>query len=537
MSRYGDDRYGDSSSRSHGGDRGGYGGDRGGYGGDRGGYGGSSYGGSGGYGGDRMGGLGADLRSVNWKNYTLTPFEKDFYHEHPEITKRDPAVDEAWRKEHQIEVFGKAIPKPVMSFRTSPFPDYVLDTINACGFQDPTPIQSQGWPMALSGRDVVGIAATGSGKTLAFLLPAIVHINAQEYLKPGDGPIVIVIAPTRELANQIYGECHKFGKSSNIKITCVYGGVPKHKQARDLRDGVEIVICTPGRMIDFLSSGTTNLRRVTYLVMDEADRMLDMGFEPQIRKIVSQIRPDRQTLMWSATWPKSVQGLARDFLKDYIQVVIGGHELSASKNVTQTVMVVEEHDKWSRLKEILRGVRDGERTIIFCETKRGCNDVTSRLRRDGFPALAIHGDKQQQERDHVIREFKNGRSWLMVATDVASRGLDVPNVKFVVNYDMPNNGVEDYIHRIGRAGRKTKEGYNKGSSFTFFTSKNARLARDLLAILKDSKADIPPELERMAQYSGGGRGGGRGRRGGGFRGGRGGYSSRENQTPLGPRRY
>jgi len=254
-----------------------------------------------------MGGLGAKLdRNINWDLSKLPKFEKDFYVEHPDISKRSKSTVDSFYRKHEISLMGKDIPKPVMSFEESPFPEYVLKTIYDAGFKEPTPIQSQGWPMALSGRDVVGIAATGSGKTLAFILPAIVHINAQEYLRPGDGPIAIVIAPTRELATQIEKEARKFGESSKIKITCVYGGVSKGPQARALRNGVEIVICTPGRMIDFLESGTTNLRRVTYLVMDEADRMLDMGFEKQIRSIVSQIRPDRQTLMWSATWPKEV---------------------------------------------------------------------------------------------------------------------------------------------------------------------------------------------------------------------------------------
>jgi len=200
----------------------------------------------------------------------------------------------------------------------------------------------------LSGRDMVGIAQTGSGKTLAFVLPAIVHINAQPLLAKGDGPIVLILSPTRELAMQTLGECQKFGSTSRIKFTCIYGGMPKGPQARELRNGVEIVIATPGRLIDFLESGTTNLRRVTYLVLDEADRMLDMGFEPQIRSIVSQIRPDRQTLLWSATWPKEIQNLARDFLKNPIQVNIGSLTLSANAAVTQDVRILDENDKKKR---------------------------------------------------------------------------------------------------------------------------------------------------------------------------------------------
>jgi ATP-dependent RNA helicase DDX5/DBP2 len=249
---------------------------------------------------------------------------------------------------------GTDIPKPVRTFEEASFPEYVLKEVDKLGFKSPTPIQKQGWPMALSGRDMVGIAQTGSGKTLSFLLPAIVHINAQPYLERGDGPIVLVLAPTRELAVQIQQEADKFGSTSGIKHTCVYGGVPKSGQIRMLNAGVEIVIATPGRLIDFLENGKTNLRRVTYLVLDEADRMLDMGFEPQLRKIVSQIRPDRQTLMWSATWPKEIVMMARDFLREYIQVNIGSLELAANHMIHQEVEVIEEYDKYRRLASIMK---------------------------------------------------------------------------------------------------------------------------------------------------------------------------------------
>lgn len=313
------------------------------------------------------------------------------------------------------------------------------------GFKAPTAIQAQGWPMALSGRDVVGIAETGSGKTLAYCLPSIVHINAQPFLEPGDGPIVLILAPTRELAVQIQQECTKFGSSSRIKNTCVYGGVPRGPQIRDLSRGVEICIATPGRLIDMLESRKTNLRRVTYLVLDEADRMLDMGFEPQIRKIVDQIRPDRQTLMWSATWPKEVQRLAQDYLHDYIQVNVGSLNLSASHNISQAVEVCAEHEKRGKLIKHLERIMDERehKTLIFTGTKRTADDITKYLRQDGWPALAIHGDKAQNERDWVLNEFKTGKSPIMVATDVASRGIG----KFIVSsycvFVECNNGLKE----------------------------------------------------------------------------------------------
>jgi ATP-dependent RNA helicase DDX5/DBP2 len=370
--------------------------------------------------------LGSNLMKPDWSNEKLTSFEKNFYMEHPDVSKRSNTEIEEYRKKYEMTLFGKDVPRPVFSFQEAGFPRYVLQEVERLGFASPTAIQSQGWPMALSGRDVVGVAQTGSGKTMAFILPAIVHINAQPLLQPGDGPIVLILAPTRELAIQIQAECNKFGSSSKIKNTCLYGGVPKGPQIRDLQRGAEIVIATPGRLIDLLSMGVTNLKRVTYLVMDEADRMLDMGFEIQIRKIVDQIRPDRQTLMWSATWPKEVQSLARDYQKEFIQVNIGSLDLSASHTITQIVDICDESEKFRKTKDILddmRDKRDNSKVIIFTGTKRAADMLNRDLRDDGYRTVVIHGDKKQNERDWVMNDFKNGKSWILIATDVAARGL------------------------------------------------------------------------------------------------------------------
>merc|ERR1719219_2074966 len=380
-------------------------------------------------------------------------------------------------------------------------------------FTEPTAIQAQGWPIALSGNDLVGIAMTGSGKTLAYLLPSIIHINHQPYLERGDGPIALVLAPTRELAQQIQEVVIEFGKSSKIRNTCVFGGAPKGPQMRDLENGCEIVIATPGRLIDILEMGKTDMRRVTYLVLDEADRMLDMGFEPQIRKIVEQIRPDRQVLMWSATWPKEVRKLAEDFLHDYVHINIGAHSLHANHDILQIVDVCDEHQKVQKLSRLLDeiGAEQSNKILIFVETKRKADELTRLMRRDGYPAMCIHGDKQQKERDWVLGEFRRGSTSILVATDVAARGLDVDDVKFVINYDYPNNS-EDYIHRIGRTGRKD----TTGTAYTLFTAGNGAKAKDLISVLTEAKQVVNPKLQEIAQCSGfykrsggGGRGGGR----------------------------
>uniref|UniRef100_A0A7N8YBA3 RNA helicase n=1 Tax=Mastacembelus armatus TaxID=205130 RepID=A0A7N8YBA3_9TELE len=439
----------------------------------------------------KFGNPGERLRKKRWNLDELPKFEKNFYAEHLEVQRISPYEMEEFRRKKEITIRGAGCPKAVTAFHQAQFPQYVIDVLMQQNFKEPTAIQCQGFPVALSGKDLVGIAQTGSGKTLAYLLPAIVHINHQPYLERGDGPICLVLAPTRELAQQVQQVAYDYGKSSRIKSTCVYGGAPKGPQIRDLERGVEICIATPGRLIDFLEAGKTNLRRCTYLVLDEADRMLDMGFEPQIRKIVEQIRPDRQTLMWSATWPKEVRQLAEDFLRDYIQINIGALELSANHNILQIVDVCMETEKDHKLIQLMEEImaEKENKTIIFVETKKRCDDLTRRMRRDGWPAMCIHGDKSQPERDWVLTEFRSGKAPILIATDVASRGLDVEDVKFVINYDYPGSS-EDYVHRIGRTARST----NKGTAYTFFTPGNLRQARDLVRVLEEARQAINPKL-------------------------------------------
>jgi len=275
------------------------------------------------------------------------------------------------------------------------------------------------------------------------------------------------------------------------------------------------LIATPGRLIDFLESGTTNLRRVTYLVLDEADRMLDMGFEPQMRSIISQIRPDRQTLLWSATWPKEVQSLARDFQKNPIQVNIGSLNLSANHRVRQIVHLCSEFEKRPLLVKNLESIMStgsaSGKTLIFTSTKKAADEITYHLRTSRFPALALHGDKSQNERDYVLREFRSGKANVMVATDVAARGLDVKDIKFVINYDFPNN-LEDYIHRIGRTGRANMT----GTAITFFTADNHKSAKGLMDVLVEANQEVDPKLRELAHRPvyGGSSGNSRGRSGG-----------------------
>ncbi|KAL9904629.1 uncharacterized protein ACN427_004520 [Glossina fuscipes fuscipes] len=445
-----------------------------------------------------------DTPNIIWSEISLTPFKKNFYTPCASVKDRSQSDVDNFLTNNEITLKGSSIPMPSFEFNEGGFPDYVMTGIKKLGFAKPTAIQAQGWPIALSGRDMVGVAQTGSGKTLAYVLPAVVHINNQPRLEHSDGPIALILAPTRELAQQIQQVANEFGSQIQVRNTCIFGGAPKQPQSRDLERGVEIVIATPGRLIDFLERGVTNLRRCTYLVLDEADRMLDMGFEPQIRKIIKQIRPDRQVLMWSATWPKEVRNLAEEFLDNYIQINIGSLTLSANHNILQIVDVCEEAEKTNKLNKLLGEISSEKdtKTIIFVETKKRVDEITRSISRQGWRACAIHGDKSQQERDYVLTSFRNGRSSILVATDVAARGLDVDDVKFVINYDYPSNS-EDYVHRIGRTGRSN----NTGTAYTLFTTANANKANDLIQVLREAKQVINPRLVDMASHSKRGNGG------------------------------
>ncbi|CAL4190871.1 unnamed protein product [Meganyctiphanes norvegica] len=405
---------------------------------------------------------------------------------------------ESYREEHQITVKGTNVPEPILQFSELNIPEKLMKEIMRQKYEAPTPIQAQGWPVALGGQDFVGIGQTGSGKTLGFILPALMHIAKQPKREPGDGPTALILAPTRELAQQILKVAEIFGKTFNIRSACIFGGAPRGRQMFQLQRGVDIVIATPGRLIDFLESSVTNLDRCSYLILDEADRMLDMGFEPQIRNIIERINPERQTMMWSATWPEEVQALARDFLKSYIQLNVGSLSLSANPNITQHVKVCDEDEKEDKLKELLMEIRkeDEHKTIVFAQTKRKVDWLANMLRRNDWPVAFTHGDVSQNRRDLALDRFRTGRAKILVATDVAARGLDVDDVKFVINYDFPNC-VEDYVHRIGRTGRSGR----KGDSYTFFTYENASLSKDLIKVLQENDQKIDEKLMEMSKFS------------------------------------
>ncbi|XP_058057873.1 probable ATP-dependent RNA helicase DDX43 [Anopheles bellator] len=433
------------------------------------------------------------------------PLVKMFYREHDEVAKLTAETVAAFREANNNIVVDRTfkntaeeqspIPNPVGEFYHA-FGDYpdLMDELKKQKFLKPTPIQTQAWPVLLRGEDLIGIAQTGTGKTLAFLLPAFIHIEGQPVSRAKrGGPNVLVLAPTRELALQIEKEVAKY-QFRNIKAVCLYGGGDRRAQVGAVQRGVEILIATPGRLNDLVEAGIVNVSSITYLVLDEADRMLDMGFEPQIRKVLLDIRPDRQTVMTSATWPDGVRRLAQSYMHDPIQVYIGSLDLAATHTVTQLIEVMDEEDKYHRIIEFVTHMQPKDKVIIFCGKKSRADDLSSEFVLANIACQSIHGDREQSDREQALEDIKRGYVNILIATDVASRGLDIEDVTHVINYDFPRN-IEEYVHRVGRTGRAGRTGI----SLSFLTRSNWSVAAELIKILEEASQEVPAEIRDMAE--------------------------------------
>jgi len=380
-------------------------------------------------------------------------------------------------------------------------PDHILTVLNS-KFKNPTAIQAKSLPVALNGSSMVGVGKTGSGKTLAYLLPALAHINKTRNVRGlsshnkrrsrsgvYNGPGALLLAPTRELATQIYEVCQEY-TAGDIDVVCCIGGEPLATQIRDyksLQPG--LVVATPGRLAALLDRKAVKLLDVGYVVMDEADRMLDLGFETHIRLILSQVRPRSQMLMFSATWPETIHQLAEEFLGDYQTIEVGGK----NRNIEQRITVVDEVNRDYEFMEIIRGL-SGKKILVFTDRKTNVDRLEVLLRRECIPALGIHGDKLFQDRMKIINLFREGSCQIMVASDVAARGLDIPDVEVVINYDFPQDK-QHYIHRIGRTGRVDKS----GTAITLFSEQDCKYADFLLEILQETDQIIPKELHKFAE--------------------------------------
>ncbi|KAL9350261.1 hypothetical protein Peur_057516 [Populus x canadensis] len=411
-------------------------------------------------------------------------------------------VKEEVQPQDRVVVSGKDTQETkyasLKSFAEAKLPDNVLECCK--NFKNPSPIQAHAWPFLFDGRDFIGIAKTGSGKTLAFGIPAIMHILSKRKGKStrGANPLCLVLAPTRELADQISVVLRDAGEPCGVRSVCIYGGTSKGPQIKSLKAGVDIVIGTPGRLKDLIEMNVLHLAEVSFVVLDEADRMLDMGFRQEVRSILSNTCSARQMIMFSATWPLDVHNLAEEYMDpNPVKVVVGSEDTAANHDVMQIVEVLEDHLRDQRLLALLEKYHKSQqnRVLVFALYQKEAERLDGMLRKSGWNVVSIHGNKAQEQRTKALSLFKKGSCPLMVATDVAARGLDVPDVEVVINYTFPLTA-EDYVHRIGRTGRAGK----KGVAHTFFTHHNRGLSGELVNILREAGQIVPPALLKFGTH-------------------------------------
>ncbi|KAF6143597.1 hypothetical protein GIB67_012396 [Kingdonia uniflora] len=423
-----------------------------------------------------------------------------------EMTERDWRI---FREDYNISYKGSRIPRPMRSWGESKLTSELLKAVEKVGYKTPSPIQMAAIPLGLQQRDVIGIAETGSGKTAAFVLPMLTYISKLPPMSEeneAEGPLAVVMAPTRELAQQIEDETVKFAHYLGIKVVSIVGGQSIEEQGFKIRQGCEVVIATPGRLIDCLERRYAVLNQCNYVVLDEADRMIDMGFEPQVMGVLdampsSNLKPEnedeeldekriyRTTYMFSATMPTAVERLARKYLRNPVVVTIGTAG-KATDLITQHVIMVKEQDKMHMLQKLLNDLGD-KTAMVFINTKKSADYLSKTLDKGGYKVTTLHGGKSQEQREISLEGFRNKRFNVLVATDVAGRGIDIPDVAHVINFDMPGN-IEMYTHRIGRTGRAGKTGV----ATTFLTLQDKDVFYDLKQMLTQSNSSVPPELAR-----------------------------------------
>ena len=452
-----------------------------------------------------------DLKPVDHSKMNYDYFTKNIYIESPEITKlTQEEVIEIRKNNGSILVKGKDIPKPILDFYQCGLNTKIMEILSSKQIEKPFPIQMQAIPTIMSGRDCLGISETGSGKTLAYVLPMLRHvqsrlagiklnkggINTNYKLKNEKGPIALILVPTRELATQICEEIRSFTNILSIDTACLFGGSNLGNQINDLKRGVDIAVATPARLIELLclSSGRiTNLTRTTFVVLDEADRMFDLGFEPQISKIIRNIRPQRQIVMFSATFPRQIQLMAKKLLKKPVEILVGLKGQGA-KNIEQHVEIIKKEKSFLRLLEILEKYIE-LCTIIFVDEQNEAIELWKQLFKKGFSCCLLYGQMDQEDRIDNLESFKKGQKNILVTTSICARGLDVPRCGLVINFRCPNH-MEDYIHRIGRTGRAGR----KGIAYTFIDPDEEDLyAEDIIKVMEISNQEISEELKEIAR--------------------------------------
>ena len=364
-----------------------------------------------------------------------------------------------------------------------------LRALGEVGYTHPTPIQAQAIPHLLQGKDLLGIAQTGTGKTAAFALPLLQRLYEEDFEPNSRCPRALILAPTRELALQIHAELESFGRHTDLRHTFIIGGVGQNPQKKALLRGIDVLVATPGRLLDLAGQRAVDLSEVDVLILDEADRLLDMGFIRDVKRIIAMTPNSRQSLLFSATMPREVATLAREFLKDPIQVDVSPKEVTV-KVIDQRVVIVDNRDKQFVLEKLLND-ENVTRAIVFTRTKHGANKVTKKLVKAGIVAEAIHGNKSQSARQRALRSFKSGETRILVATDIAARGIDVDGISHVINYELPHEP-ESYVHRIGRTARAGKKG--EAWSLVDPTEKSRLRAIERLIKLKPEEVefDVPP---------------------------------------------